>query len=142
MPAQVLQRLTGPPERPATQPIMVNWAMHYGQAAVLGVLRSAIAQIGPRGPVASAKCTVVRLTSDQILENAAAVGAPPSTRLRTELVVDLLHQAVYAFTTGVVADALAARGGPGSGQRHAVLRPGRRTGVGPLPRTDAHGPDD
>jgi hypothetical protein len=142
VPAQVLQRLTGLPERPATQPLMVNWAMHYGQAAVLGVLRSVMAQIGLRGPVASAKFTVVRLTNDQILENATGVGAPPSTWPRTELVVDLLHKAVYAFTTGVVADALAARGGPGPGQRHAALRPGRRTGVGPLPRADAHGPDD
>jgi hypothetical protein len=131
VPAQVLQRLTGLPERPATQPLMVNWAMHYGQAAVLGVLRSVMAQIGLRGPVASAKFTVVRLTNDQILENATGVGAPPSTWPRTELVVDLLHKAVYAFTTGVVADALAARGGPGPGQRHAALRPGRRTGVGP-----------
>ncbi|MEH0935827.1 hypothetical protein [Micromonospora psammae] len=37
-----------------------------------------------------------------------------------------------------VADALAAQDGPGPGQRHAALRPGRRTGVGPLPRAAAH----
>ncbi|MFI1720423.1 hypothetical protein [Streptomyces sp. NPDC020489] len=138
VPARVLQRLTGLPERPGTQPLPVNWAMHYGQAALLGVLRSVMAQAGLRGPLASAKFTVVRLTNDQILENATGVGAPPSTWPRGELVVDVLHKAVYAFVTGAVADALAARGGPGPGQRHAALRPGRRAGVGPLPRGDAY----
>jgi hypothetical protein len=138
VPARVLQRLTGRPERPGTQPPPVNWAMHYGQAALLGVLRSVMAQTGLRGPVASAKFTVVRLTNDQILENATGVGAPPSTWPRKELVVDVLHKAVYAFVTGAVADALAARDGLGPGQRHAALRPGRRADVGPLPRGDAY----
>ncbi|WP_309062779.1 hypothetical protein, partial [Streptomyces sp.] len=125
VPARVLQRLTGLPERPRRQPVPVNWAMHYGQAALLGVLRSIMAQAGLRGPVASAKFTVVRLTNDQILENATGVGAPPATWPRRELVVDVLHKTVYAFTTGAVADALAARDGPGPGQRHAAVRPGR-----------------
>ncbi|MDG9719782.1 hypothetical protein [Streptomyces sp. DH24] len=139
VPARVLQRLTGLPERPGTQPLPVNWAMHYGQAALLGVLRSIMAQTGLRGPVASAKFTVVRLTNDQILENATGIGAPPPTWPRKELVVDIVHKAVYAFTTGAVADALAARSGPGPGQRHAAVHPGRRTNVGPPPRKDAYG---
>ncbi|MEV8596238.1 hypothetical protein ACIHFC_24690 [Streptomyces sp. NPDC052013] len=139
VPARVLQRLTGLPERPGTQPLPVNWAMHHGQAAVLGVLRSVMAQAGLRGPLASAQFAVVRLTNDQILENATGVGAPPSTWPRRELVVDVLHKAVYAFTTGVVADALAARGGPGPGQRHAALRTGRHADVAPLRREDAYG---
>ncbi|MFH8610670.1 hypothetical protein ACH4D5_24650 [Streptomyces sp. NPDC018029] len=134
VPARTLQRLTGMPERPGRQPLRVNWAMHFGQAALLGVLRSVMAQSGLRGPTASAQFTVVRLTNDQILENATGVGAPPTTWPRKELVVDVLHKAVYAFATGAVADALAARGGPGPGQRHASLRPGRRADVGPLPR--------
>ncbi|GAB2602512.1 hypothetical protein GCM10027168_39480 [Streptomyces capparidis] len=138
VPARVLQRLTGMRERPREQPLPVNWAMHFGQAALLGVLRSVMAHAGLRGPLASAKFTVVRLTNDQILENATGVGAPPDTWPRAELVVDVLHKAVYAFTTGAVADALAARSGPGPGQHHAALRPGRRTGVGPLPRRHAH----
>ncbi|MFG2352475.1 hypothetical protein [Streptomyces sp. NPDC048521] len=138
VPARVLQRLTGLPERPGTQPLPVNWAMHYGQAAVLGVLRSVMAQAGLRGPLASAKFTVVRITNDQILENATGVGAPPATWPRRELVLDLLHKAVYAFVTGAVADLLAAADGPGPGQRHAVLRPGRHADVGPLPRGSAH----
>jgi hypothetical protein len=137
VPARVLERLTGLPERPGKQPLPVNWAMHFGQAALLGVLRSVMAQAGLRGPVASAKFAVVRLTNDQILENATGVGAPPSTWPRKELVVDLLHKAVYAFVTGAVADALAARDGLGPGQRHAAARPGRHSDVGPLPRGGA-----
>ncbi|WP_190135804.1 hypothetical protein [Streptomyces longispororuber] len=140
VPARTLERLTGLPERPGgRQPRAVNWAMHYGQGVLLGVLRSVMAHAGLRGPVASAKFTVVRLTNDQILENATGVGAPPQTWPRAELAVDLLHKAVYAFTTGAVADALAARSGPGPGQRHAAAEPGRRTGVGPLPRREAYG---
>ncbi|MFJ8187677.1 hypothetical protein [Streptomyces sp. NPDC096105] len=140
VPARVLQRLTGLPEHPGRQPLPVNWAMHFGQAALLGVLRSVMAQAGLRGPVASAKFTVARLTNDQILENATGVGAPPPTWPRRELVIDVLHKTVYAFVTGAVADALARRSiGPGPGQRHAALRPGRRPDVGPLPRGEAYG---
>jgi hypothetical protein len=51
VPARVLQRLTGLPERPGTQPLPV-WAMDYGQAALLGALRSVMSQAGLRGPVA------------------------------------------------------------------------------------------
>jgi hypothetical protein len=138
VPARVLERLSGLPERPGKQPRALNWTMHYGQAALLGVVRSVMAQAGLRGPVASAKFTVVRLTNDQILENATGVGAPPDTWPRKELVVDVLHKAVYAFVCGAVADALAARNGPGPGQRHAAVRSGRHAGVGPLPRADAH----
>jgi hypothetical protein len=139
VPARVLQRLTGMPERPGRQPLPVSWAMHFGQAAVLGVLRSVMANAGLRGPAASAQFTVVRLTNDQVFENATGVGAPPSTWPRKELVIDVLHKAVYAFATGAVADALAARGGPGPGQRHAAARPGRHPDVGPPPRSDAYG---
>ncbi|MCP9985561.1 hypothetical protein LUX01_01435 [Streptomyces sudanensis] len=138
VPARVLERLTGMAERPGRQPLPVNWAMHFGQAAALGVLRSVMAQAGLRGPVSSAKFAVVRLTNDQILENATGVGAPPQTWPRKELVVDLVHKAVYAFVTGVVADALASADGPGPGQRHAAVRPGRHSGVGPIPREDSH----
>ncbi|UFQ19027.1 MULTISPECIES: hypothetical protein [Streptomyces] len=134
VPARTLERLTGRAERPGRQPVAVNLAMHYGQGALLGVLRSVMAHAGLRGPVSSAQFAVVRLTNDQILENATGVGAPPQTWPRKELVVDLLHKTVYAFATGAVADALAARSGPGPGQRHAALRPGRHADVGPLPR--------
>jgi uncharacterized membrane protein len=137
VPARVLERLAGAAEQPRRQPLAVNWAMHFGQGALIGVLRSVMANVGLRGPVASAMFAVVRLTNDQILENATGVGAPPPTWPRPELAVDLLHKAVYAFATGAVADALAARSGPGPGQRHAALRPARESNVGPLPRNAA-----
>jgi hypothetical protein len=49
--------------------------MHYGQTALLGVLRSIMSQAGLRGPVASAEFAVVRLTNDQILKNATGAVA-------------------------------------------------------------------
>ena len=79
VPARVLARLTGIPERAGAQPRSLNLAMHYGQGALVGVVRSLMANAGLRGPVASAKFAVVRLTNDQILENATGVGAPPQT---------------------------------------------------------------
>jgi hypothetical protein len=133
VPARTLSRLTGMAEKPRRQPRWRNLAMHYGQGSLVGVLRGVMAQSGLRGPWASAMFTVCRLTSDQILENATGVGAPPPTWPRRELAVDLLHKSVYGFATGAVADALAARDGLGPGQRHAALRPGRHSGVGPLP---------
>ncbi|AIR96711.1 hypothetical protein SGLAU_03415 [Streptomyces glaucescens] len=139
VPARTLQRLAGLPERPGHRAVPVNWVMHVGQGALLGVLRSVMAQAGLRGPSASAQFAVVRLTSDQVLENATGVGAPPPTWPRAELAVDLLHKAVYAFAAGAVADALAARNGPGPGQRHAGRRPGRHADAGPLPRDQAWG---
>lgn len=139
VPARVLQRLTGMAERPGAQPRPVNLAMHFGQGALAGVVRSLMANAGMRGPVASAMFTVVRLSNDQILENATGVGAPPQTWPRKELLVDVLHKAVYAFATGAVADALAARRGPGPGQRHAAKLPGRHAHVGPIPRSAAAG---
>lgn len=139
VPARTLERLAGLPERPGRQSVPLNWVMHAGQGALLGVVRSVMAQAGLRGPLASAQFAVVRLTNDQILENATGVGAPPQTWPRGELVVDLLHKAVYAFVAGAVADALAARDGLGPGQRHARRAPGRHSDVGPLPRGRATG---
>ncbi|MFE0791077.1 hypothetical protein ACFW4O_35595 [Streptomyces mutabilis] len=117
----------------------MNLAMHVGQGALVGVLRSVMAHAGLCGPWSSGKFTVVRVTSDQILENVTGVGAPPQTWPRGELVVDLLHKAVCAFATGAVADALAARSGPGPGQRHASVGTGRQAAMGPVPRDQARG---
>jgi hypothetical protein len=139
VPARVLERLAGLRRRPDRRSRGVNLAMHFGQGAVAGIVRSLMANVGLRGPVASASFTVVRLTNDQILENATGVGAPPETWPRSELVVDLVHKAVYGFATGFVADRLAARHGPGPGQLHAAVRPGRHSDVGPLPREAALG---
>ncbi|MGW0245479.1 hypothetical protein ACWDYH_02450 [Nocardia goodfellowii] len=139
VPARVLERITGMPEKPARQPLPLNWAMHYGQGAALGVVRAVMSEVGLRGPLASAKFTVLRLTNDQILENATGVGAPPQTWPRSELAIDLLHKAVYAFVTGAVTDRLAARRGPGPGQQHATRLPGRQSNSGPVPRETAFG---
>lgn len=51
---------------------------------------------------------MVRLSTDQTLENATGVGAPPRTWPRQEHVVDLTHKLVYAVATGLVADRLVA----------------------------------
>ena len=136
VPGRVLQRLLGAAEPPAgAGPVALNWAMHAGQGVLMGVLRAVMANAGLRGPWSSAMFTVVRLTNDQIQENATGVGAPPWTWPRDELVVDLLHKTVYGYTTGAVADLLAARHGPGPGQLHAAVAPGRRHHVGPVPTT-------
>ncbi|QTJ71290.1 hypothetical protein HYG77_38245 (plasmid) [Rhodococcus sp. ZPP] len=139
VPGRVLARLTGASESAGTNLTSLNWAMHFGQGIALGVLRSIMAEVGLRGPLASAKFTVMRLTNDQIFENATGVGAPPETWPRTELVIDVLHKTVYGFVTGAVSDALAARRGPGPGQRHAELVPGRHSDVTPPSRRRAWG---
>src|SRR3954447_18854352 len=135
VPGRVLARLAGLPEGRDSPSRWMNLTMHYGQGALAGVLRSMMAQVGLRGAWASGMFTVVRLTNDQILENATGVGAPPQTWPRRELAVDVLHKAVYGFATGLIADALAARSGPGPGQVHAAKRPGRHSDVAPVPRT-------
>lgn len=133
VPARVLERVTGSPESAGRRALAVNWAMHYGQGALLGVVRALMSEAGLRGPVASAQFTVVRLTNDQILENYTGIGAPPQTWPRSELVVDAVHKAVYGFTTGAITDWFADRRGLGPGQQHAALLPGRRPDVGPIP---------
>src|SRR3954447_26859465 len=70
------------------------------------VVPSALEQISVAG--ASGLFAVVRLANDQTLENVTGQGAPPWTWPRDELLVDVLHKCVYAFTTGAIADALAA----------------------------------
>ncbi|RKT87188.1 hypothetical protein SAMN05421805_102401 [Saccharopolyspora antimicrobica] len=115
------------------EPTGMNLLMHLGQGVLLGALRGAMAHAGLRGPFSSAMFAVVRLTNDQTLENATGVGVPPWTWPRDELAVDLIHKAVYAIATGLVADRLAARTGSGPGQRHAQRVPGRHADVGPPP---------
>ena len=107
MPAHTLERAAGLRQRPDRERHALNLAMHVGQAILLGAWRGLMAEGGLRGPRASAMFTVIRLANDQTLENITGQGAPPWTWPRDELAVDVLHKAVYAFTTGVIADALA-----------------------------------
>jgi len=107
VPAHTLERLLGLPHRPDEERLWLNWAMHWGQGVVLGPVRVMMAERGLRGPMGSFLFLNLRLLNDQTLENATGVGAPPWTWPTDEQAIDLLHKAVYAFTTGAVADALA-----------------------------------
>ena len=104
--AHTLERLLGLPHRPDRERLLLNWAMHWGQGILLGAVRGVMAERGVRGPVGSFLFTNLRFLNDQTLENATGVGAPPWTWPVDEQALDLLHKAVYAFTTGLVADLL------------------------------------
>lgn len=108
VPARTLLTLLGRHPAEDARPLVVNHVMHYGTGAVLGALRGVWAQIGLRGPVWTLAHAVVRLSTDQTLENATGVGAPPRTWPRREHVVDVAHKLVYAVATGLVADRLVA----------------------------------
>jgi hypothetical protein len=133
VPAVTLGRLVGVPDERSERSRALNLAMHLGQGAVLGIVRSIMAEGGLRGLRASQLFTSVRFANDQTLENYTGSGAPPWTWPRKELAIDMSHKIVYGVVTGLVADRLAARRGPGAGAGHASLRPGRHEGVGPPP---------
>lgn len=127
VPAHTLERLLGAPRRPDRERLLMNWAMHWGQGIVLGVVRAMMARSGLRGPVGSFMFLNLRLLNDQTLENATGVGAPPWTWPVDEQVVDLLHKAVYAFAAGAVADRLVQGGRHPSGDaRRGAPRTARR----------------
>ncbi len=106
VPGHTLERLLGLPRKPDEDRLWLNWAMHWGQGILLGGVRGLMAARGVRGPVGSFMFTNLRLLNDQTLENATGVGAPPWTWPVDEQAIDLLHKAIYAFTTGAVADRL------------------------------------
>jgi hypothetical protein len=133
VPAVTLGRLVGVPDETSEKSRAMNLGMHFGQAALLGVVRSVMAEGGLRGLRASELFTSVRFANDQTLENYTGSGAPPWTWPRRELWIDVAHKTVYGVVTGLVADRLAARRGPGAGARHASLRPGRQEDIGPPP---------
>jgi hypothetical protein len=83
-----------------------NMAMHYLAGATAGTVRGIMSAANLRGPFASLMHTNLRLTFDQVLENATGVGAPPWTWPRDELAIDISHKAVYSFVTGTLTDAL------------------------------------
>jgi hypothetical protein len=107
VPARTLTALTTARRLPeSSRPPVRNHLMHWGTGAAVGALRGLWAASGLRGWRASAWHTSVRLATDQTLENATGVGAPPWTWSRRDQVVDVGHKAVYAFVTGAVADRL------------------------------------
>jgi hypothetical protein len=104
VPGRALLRLTGRRAPESARPTGWNWAMHYGTAALLGALRGVWAEVGLRGPLWSGAHTVVRLATDQTLENVSGAGAPPQTWPARERVVDVTHKAAYSVTTGLLSD--------------------------------------
>jgi hypothetical protein len=112
VPAHTLERLLRLPHKPDAERRWLNRVMHWGQGILLGAARGAMAARRLRGPVGSFLFMNVRLLNDQTLENATHAGAPPWTWPVDEQAIDLLHKAVYAFVTGMVADRLIA-GPPG-----------------------------
>ena len=107
-PAHTLERVLNLPRKPDRERLWLNWTMHWGQGILLGAVRALMAQRGVRGPMGSFLFMNLRLLNDQTLENATGVGAPPWTWPVDEQIIDLLHKAVYAFATGLVADRLVA----------------------------------
>lgn len=104
VPARTLLALLGRHPSDRERPTGWNWAMHYGTGALLGALRGVWAAVGLRGPRAHLAHTVVRLSTDQTLENTTGVGAPPRTWPRNEHAVDIVHKAIYSITTGLIAE--------------------------------------
>jgi hypothetical protein len=108
VPARTLLTLLGRHPADGDRPVGWNHAMHWGTGALLGALRGVWAAVGLRGPQAHVAHAVVRLATDQTLENTTGVGAPPTTWPRDELVVDVLHKTIYSVVTGLVAERLVA----------------------------------
>lgn len=106
VPGRTLLTLAGRSPAQSEKPPVANHAMHWMTGIALGALRGVWAELGLRGPRASLAHTVVRLSTDQTLENASGQGAPPHTWPRQEQAVDTLHKAIYSFVTGAVADAM------------------------------------
>ena len=108
IPARTLLTLLGRRPSDTDRPPVWNHVMHYGTGAVLGALRGVWAAVGLRGPQAHLAHTIVRLSTDQTLENVTGVGAPPMRWPRREHAVDVLHKAVYSVATGLIAERLVA----------------------------------
>ena len=104
VPSQTLMALLG--NRPRNR-FVVNHAMHWGQGALLGVVRQLMTERGHQGLDASLLFAALRFGADQTLENGTGVGSPPWTWPRDELVMDVTHKVVYAIVTGLVTDGLA-----------------------------------
>jgi hypothetical protein len=104
VPARTLLTMLGRRPGDDDEPVVWNHAMHWGTGAVLGALRGIWAAVGLRGPQAHLAHAIVRLSTDQTLENATGVGAPPSAWPRDERVIDVVHKAVYSLATGFFAE--------------------------------------
>lgn len=126
VPARTLLALLGRRvPAPDRRPMVWNHVMHWGTGLAVGALRGVWSVLGIRGAVGSGGHLIVRLAVDQTLENATGVGSPPSRWPRSELAIDVMHKAVYAVVTGLVADRLIR---PVLEGRHGVEAGGRPGG--------------
>ncbi len=126
VPGKTLSALLGKrfPRQP-DQRGAVNHVLPGGQGALVGAVRGLMARGGHQGTSASLVFVVLRLSTDQTLENGTGVGAPPWTWPRGEQVVDVLHKTVYAVVTGLVADRLVRPPAPVLRGRPVTRRPVR-----------------
>ncbi|MGY1986324.1 hypothetical protein ACI792_08880 [Blastococcus sp. SYSU DS0669] len=107
VPARTSTALTTGRRLPGSaRPPVRNHLMHWGTGAAVGALRGIWAASGLRGVRASVWHASIRLATDQTLENATGVGAPPWTWSRRDQLVDVAHKTVYSLVTGAVADRL------------------------------------
>ena len=106
VPGRALLSLTGRHASDDRQSPGWNWAMHFATGAAVGALRGVWSAVGIRGVRADLAHTLARLATDQTVENATGVGAPPHTWPMLEQVVDILHKGIYSFTTGALSDRL------------------------------------
>ena len=105
-PARALLTLLGRHPRDDDRPLVWNHLMHWGTGAALGALRGVWAVVDLRGPRAHLAHLGVRLATDQTVENATGVGAPPRTWADHEELLDVVHKGIYALVTGLVAESL------------------------------------
>ena len=106
VPARTPERGLRLRKKPDEERLLLSWAVHYGQGALLGTVHAVMTKKGFRGPVGSFMLLNLRLVNGQTLENVTGVGALPWTWPVDEQAVDLLHKAVYAFATGAFVDRL------------------------------------
>ena len=107
IPAHTMERFLGLPTKPDEQRKWMSWAAHWGLGTLPAALRGIMAEGGMRGPLASSLFLATRVTTDETMENVAGVGKPPWSWRSGLATIDVLHKAVYAFATGLVADRLA-----------------------------------
>ncbi len=105
VPARTLAHLVGLSD-PDSDRWSRNMLMHWANGVVLGAARGIMSAANLRGPQTAILHTPLRLSWDQTLENLTGVGAPPWTWPRDELLIDVVHKAVFSLATGAAADAL------------------------------------
>ena len=87
----------------------LNGPTHWAHGIGMGLVRSAVARAGLRGPSAAAAHFALLWGGDAALYRALGLADVPWRWERRELATDLLHKGVYAAATGAAYSALAKR---------------------------------